>query len=466
MPLTGGQLEELNLFQRKVHEDEPKDLLQFAANYFNRRLEQQRFFARNQESLALSKGIVLFPSATRNDSVVASASAVAGLGGAEPQSNDQIFKASFAETDPHATGAAAASGDAAQASATAGGEEGGELTGFGSGIFKDNFRVNQSSDKHIKKPVDPMAPAEQSGSSPQPTKIPRRSVAVPRPLPMNFNAQRRTSVSGETMQPDNFDDWKPENFTEKTGPQLERLEKAIGRNFLFNKLDTESKRLVINSLEEKRVKEGNEIIKQGDEGDYFYIVEKGNVDFFVGSQKVNTSGPGSSFGELALMYNSPRAATVLATTDCVLWALDRLTFRRILLGSSFKKRILYDELLKSMPVLQSLTTYDRAKLADALDTEIYQPGQIIIREGDSGDNFYFIEFGEAEVSKEQHGIIAHLKQGDYFGEVALLNDLPRQATVKAIKKTKVATLGKSGFQRLLGPAVEVLKLNDPTRVDH
>ncbi|SCU78504.1 LADA_0A05952g1_1 [Lachancea dasiensis] len=461
MPLSSGQLEELNLFQRKVYEDEPKDLLQFAANYFNRRLEQQRFFARNQESVALSKGIVLFPSATRNDSVVASGRA--GVAGLQSQSQDQLFKASFSETtDPHGTRlhdpAPTATDEAGHAQ---------EDTGFGSGIFKNDFRVNQSTEKNIKKPLDPMAPAEEaSGSSPQPSNTPRRSVVAPRPLPMNFNAQRRTSVSGETMKPDNLDNWIPENYAEKSGLQLERLEKAIGHNFLFNKLDAESKRLVINSLEEKVVKNGQEIIKQGDEGDYFYVVEKGTVEFFVGSEKVNSSGPGSSFGELALMYNSPRAATVVATTDCVLWALDRLTFRRILLGSSFKKRVLYDELLKSMPVLRSLTTYDRAKLADALDTEVYQPGQIIIREGDIGENFYFIEVGEAAVSKEGEGIIAHLKKGDYFGEVALLNDLPRQATVKAIKKTRVATLGKSGFQRLLGPAVEVLKLNDPTRVAH
>ncbi|CAR21165.1 cAMP-dependent protein kinase regulatory subunit [Lachancea thermotolerans] len=462
MPLSSNQMEELNLFQRKVHEDQPKDLLQFAANYFNRRLEQQRFFARNQESLALSKGIVLFPSATRNDSVVASGSlggrigGLGSLGGTDDQ--DVLFKAPFAEQDPHAHDP-----HATHENSQDGDQQNDSDAG---GLFKNNFRVNQSSDKDIKKPVDPMAPDHTKSPSPQPTKIPRRSTLAPQPLPLNFNAQRRTSVSAETMTPDNLDDWTPENFNEKTGEQLARLEKAIGRNFLFNKLDSESKRLVINSLEEKTVKQSQEIIKQGDEGDYFYIVEKGTVDFYVGNEKVNTSGPGSSFGELALMYNSPRAATVVANTDCVLWALDRLTFRRILLGGSFKKRILYDEFLKSMPVLQSLSTYDRAKLADALDTELYHPGQVIIREGDNGENFYFIEYGEAEVSKEGQGIIAHLKQGDYFGEVALLNDLPRQATVKAIKKTKVATLGKSGFQRLLGPAVEVLKLNDPTRVDH
>ena len=244
---------------------------------------------------------------------------------------------------------------------------------------------------------------------------------------------------------------------------MQRLEKSIRNNFLFNKLDSDSKRLVINCLEEKSVPKGATIIKQGDQGDYFYVVEKGTVDFYVNDNKVNSSGPGSSFGELALMYNSPRAANVVATSDCLLWALDRLTFRKILLGSSFKKRLMYDDLLKSMPVLKSLTTYDRAKLADALDTKIYQPGETIIREGDQGENFYLIEYGAVDVSKKGQGVINKLKDHDYFGEVALLNDLPRQATVTATKRTKVATLGKSGFQRLLGPAVDVLKLNDPTR---
>ncbi|SCV99940.1 LAFE_0B05886g1_1 [Lachancea fermentati] len=450
MPSSQGPADELNLFSKKVQEEQPEDFLQFASNYFNRRLEQQRVFIRNQEALALSKGIVLFPHASKHDSVTAAGS-LQGSATRPSTADDQdvLFKSPFVDHDPHTTHLV----------------EGEESEEGPSGIFKNNFNVGQAADKNATKVVDPMAP-DQALSPPPQSALPRRSVVNPQPLPMNFNAERRTSVSGETLKPSNFDDWTPTNYTEKTKEQLNRLEKAIGKNFLFNKLDSDSKKLVINSLEEKSVKQGGEIIKQGDEGDYFYIVENGTVDFYVNHHKVNTSGPGSSFGELALMYNSPRAATVIASTDCILWALDRLTFRRILLGGSFKKRILYDDFLKSMPVLKSLSTYDRAKLADALDTEIYQPGETIIREGDSGENFYFIEYGQAEVTKKGQGVIARLKKGDYFGEVALLNDLPRQATVTATEKTKVATLGKSGFQRLLGPAVEVLKLNDPTRNVH
>ena len=443
MPLSQEQKVEYDLYQSEVERQSPNDILQFSANYFNKRLEQQRVFMKNQEAFALSKGITLFSRPSRSESVAAASTSIGGNG----EERDVLFKSPFANQDPHATheDEHLASNTPSQSSSA-------------TGLFKGNFNVGQESSKRMKSPLDP-----HSGD----TKESKRKANVNhQPLPLNFNAERRTSVSGETLQPDNFDDWTPAHYSEKNQDQLKRLAKSIGRNFLFNKLDDDSKILVINSLEEKMVKKGTEIIKQGDEGDYFYIVEEGSVEYLVDGTKVNSSGPGSSFGELALMYSSPRAATVIALTDCILWALDRITFRKILLGSSFKKRMMYDELLKRMPILKSLTTYDRAKLADALDTEFYEPGQVIVKEGDVGENFYLIEYGECEVSKDGQGVVAQLKSRDYFGEVALLNDLPRQATVTAKTKTKVATLGKSGFQRLLGPVVDVLKLNDPTRKAH
>lgn len=390
----------LAAFQEAVKGASPDDFLQFGANYFNGKLEEQRKMGR--------RSVVGFKS---------------------PFSSGDPHSKVHASADPHDKGSA-------------------------NNLFKGSFAgaaFGSGDDPKSQQRSEAGAGAEAESGDDK------------RRIPNNFNAMRRTSVSGETLQPDHFDDWQPDHYQEKSEEQLKRLEKSIGKNFLFNKLDSDSKKLVINCLEEKRVSKGTEIIKQGDEGDYFYVVESGTVEFYVNNEMVNTSGAGSSFGELALMYNSPRAATVVAQTDCTLWALDRLTFRKILLGSSFKKRLMYDDLLKSMDVLKSLSTYDRAKLADALDTKIYEAGDVIIREGDRGENFYLIEYGACDVTKEKDGLVAQLKDHDYFGEVALLNDLPRQATVTATKRTKVATLGKSGFQRLLGPAVEVLKLNDPTK---
>lgn len=289
-----------------------------------------------------------------------------------------------------------------------------------------------------------------------------KAVASNTEPPKNFNANRRTSVSAEAMNPNNFkDDWKAP-VHHLTHEQLQRLNDSVVKNFLFSQLDQESLKTIIFALEEKRVNKGDEVIKQGDQGDFFYVVEKGKVSYYVDGKKVNDSSNGSSFGELALMYNSPRAATVVAESDCILWALDRMTFRRILLERTSRKRSMYDRFLKEVPLLKSLSSYERSKLADALNTENYVEGKNIVTQGEGGKNFYFIENGTADVIKDGK-VVQKLRKGDYFGELALLYDSPRQATVKATSSLKVVTLGKSGFQRLLGPAVEVLKLQDPTK---
>jgi cAMP-dependent protein kinase regulator len=176
-------------------------------------------------------------------------------------------------------------------------------------------------------------------------------------------------------------------------------------------------------------------------------------------EKVATIETGGSFGELALMYNAPRAATVIsAEPNCTLWALDRVTFRRILMDSSFQRRRLYEKFLSEVPILSTLNSYERSKIADALETQKFPAGTAIIKEGDAGDNFYLLEEGVAEAYKAgvEKPVMTYNK-GDYFGELALLNDAPRAASVVAKTDVKVATLGKDGFQRLLGPVESIMR---------
>ena len=77
----------------------------------------------------------------------------------------------------------------------------------------------------------------------------------------------------------------------------------------------------------------------------------------------------------------PRAATIRAVTDGHLWALDRQTFRRILLKSAFRKRKMYESLINSVPMLKTLQNYERMNLADALVPKVYGPGELIIKQG-------------------------------------------------------------------------------------
>lgn len=294
-------------------------------------------------------------------------------------------------------------------------------------------------------------------------------------LPKNYGLGRRTSVSAESLNPTSSgsDSWEPPHHP-KTPEQITRLKTAVSGNFLFSHLDDEQSQTVLNALVEKPVPAKDiKVIVQGDAGDFFYIVEEGSFDVYIhpagslqsGSEgmgtKVNTIGPGGSFGELALMYNAPRAATVISTEPSTLWALDRITFRRILMDSAFQRRRMYEAFLEEVPLLSSLKPYERSKIADALDTIKHPAGETIIKEGDPGESFYLLESGEAEAYKQgvDHPVKKY-KRGDYFGELALLDNKPRAATVVSKTAVKVAQLGRDGFKRLLGPVQDIMRRTD------
>lgn len=315
--------------------------------------------------------------------------------------------------------------------------------------------------------------SEGSGGQPGQSDPSRPTAAANQGFPNNYALGRRTSVSAESLNPSSAgaESWIPP-FHPKSEDQASRLKTAVSGNFLFSHLDDEQFKTVLNALVEKPIPAKDiKVITQGDAGDYFYVVEDGSFDIYIHpsgtvqpgpdgmGNKVATIGPGGSFGELALMYNAPRAATVVsASPKSTLWSLDRITFRRILMDSAFQRRRMYEAFLEEVPLLASLKKYERAKIADALDTIKYPSGSTIITEGDPGDAFYLLESGEADALK--NGLeqpVKSYKRGDYFGELALLDDKPRAASIITSTEVKVARLGRDGFKRLLGPVEEIMR---------
>ena len=112
----------------------------------------------------------------------------------------------------------------------------------------------------------------------------------------------------------------------------------------------------MDAFEPVTVSAGTFVIEQGQGGDVFYVVEDGSLEIYVKNLEGvrvpvgSPLGTGSHFGELALMYNTPRAASIKATTDCKLWQIDRLTYRGIILQAKYAQNKKYIELLENVTI--------------------------------------------------------------------------------------------------------------------
>ncbi|XP_026471707.1 cAMP-dependent protein kinase type II regulatory subunit-like [Ctenocephalides felis] len=278
---------------------------------------------------------------------------------------------------------------------------------------------------------------------------------------------RRKSVFAEAIDPEVADDDDVKVIYPKTDEQRQLLSECIKNILIFRALDEQQQLEVLDAMFEKKVYAGEVVIRQGDDGDNFYVIEKGIFRASVLVDDVDTpvytyEGEGS-FGELALLYNVPRAATVTALSDGCLWAMDRLTFRRIVLNAAFKKRKIFETLIDSVPMLSNLQAYERMNLADALVTRSFGPGECIINEGDAADGMYFVQEGMVNIlitnASGQKMEVNRVGKGGYFGEMALIEHKPRAASVFAIQNVKLAFLDKATFERLLGPCMDVIKRN-------
>ncbi|XP_038560999.1 cAMP-dependent protein kinase type II-beta regulatory subunit [Micropterus salmoides] len=285
---------------------------------------------------------------------------------------------------------------------------------------------------------------------------------------------RRASVCAEAFNPDEDEEGKEPWVTHpKTDEQRQRLQEACRGILLFKNLDPEEMSQVLDAMFEKFCTEGEHIIDQDDDGDNFYVIESGTFNIFVkgeGTEKlVGCYDNRGSFGELALMYNTPRAATIIATSPGALWCLDRLTFRRILVKNNAKKRRLYEAFIETLPLLTSLELSERMKVVDVLSTTVYNDSQQIIAQGDLADCFYIVESGQVRITMtrsrtkkdqgEEEVDIATCSRGQYFGELALVTNKPRAASAYAVGTVKCLVMDVQAFERLLGPCMDIMKRN-------
>lgn len=246
------------------------------------------------------------------------------------------------------------------------------------------------------------------------------------------------------------------------------IDASLVDNFIFASLTPSERRNLIDAMSMDTVPAGSVIIRQGDIGDYFYVVEDGHVSFQVDNNHVGACTRGASFGELALLYHCPRAATCLANTDCRLWKVDQKTFRFMLANNTASQQKDVQDVLRKVPFFLELDDSTLNKIIDALTTVSFAQGEAIINKGDVGEVFYIIKEGNVKVSDIGFGDSQYVDQslsaGDWFGERALLTGEPRAANVTATSSCTTLCLSRDTFEKILGPLQDLIKHASRKRV--
>ena len=221
----------------------------------------------------------------------------------------------------------------------------------------------------------------------------------------------------------------------------------ISKHFFLQALTHQAKEEIIISMSLYKVSKGVTLYTQGLPGNYWYIVQSGELSVFMNDKQVAKLKSGQSFGERALMDGTLRSNTIIADTDCNLWALKRQVFRKII---EFIFTSNYEENMKflkqvDLPIDSTL----KSIMANNLIQEIYLKGQYICREGEFGNSLYIIKDGEVECLKGET-VIRILKKGDNFGQKALLEGDVRSLDVKAKTDCKIYSISSEFFKNQYG----------------
>jgi len=241
--------------------------------------------------------------------------------------------------------------------------------------------------------------------------------------------------------------------------EIEWISECVSDNILFVNLESRSKLDIIKKMYLEEVEENYDLIKQkAEKADTFYVIKEGSFAVIINGMRVSKLVKGECFGELALMHDAPRAATIRAIEKSKVWTLERSNFRRAVTDAKKKMRKQRLGWLKEVELFKCLSETQLHDVDDALEEMVYSRDQVILREGAVGDRFYIVKSGCVKW-ETSHGETGERSKGEYFGERALINNQTRAATVTARVQSVCLELNKRDFEALLGTVYDNMKKN-------
>ena len=280
------------------------------------------------------------------------------------------------------------------------------------------------------------------------------------------------------------DDWAITTITpadhqlgQKDVSGKDRAKLSFERTPLLSGLSGEELESFMDSLELREVAAGDYIFKSGDAGDCLYLIGMGTVGMEAPlasgkTQVYSRLTEGDFFGEHAFMARTAHHDQAKAETDTSVLMIDRATFdgwveKHPAIQSTvedFYRRRVLARVLAITPVFEGVPPDARLALADKFRLQVYENGSVVVKEGESGDIFYLIRSGRVKIStrgmRSQGDPVelGSMAEGSFFGEVSLLTDKPRTATVVAEGHLELMELTRNDFKAIVADFPSVLKV--------
>ena len=281
---------------------------------------------------------------------------------------------------------------------------------------------------------------------------------------MTARPRRRVAVAAENSEQLADARWKAafdalRAAEQKSAEHTMLLEKMLSEHPIFSQMGSDVIGNIIVALRSQFVAKEESVIQQGAAGDAFYVLLEGEMKAFINGEEVATYSPGQSFGELALMYDAPRAATVKCTSNgALLYKLGRINFRKLVSNNMQKAKAGLESQLSTVPILAELGSDEIKQLAEAMEPVSFKDGEYIANIGDAADALYLILSGEVACHKNGETEL-RLAEGAVFGESALsaISNPKREANVVAVGAVKAMRLMASDCTAILGSIAKAIE---------
>ena len=252
-------------------------------------------------------------------------------------------------------------------------------------------------------------------------------------------------------------------ITAKAVPATEEIIGFLKEIPLFAELKEEDLTELCKHIKLRRFMKNSPIVRQGDAGDNFYTIVSGKAKIVVtgnnGAEKIlGTLSTGDSFGETALIEKGPRTASIITLTQTAVFEISREGFEKFLASNTENRekitgKIRLGKMLLASSVFSFMSQKQISYLIKNLKPEKIQAGTIVFKQGDEGNKFYLIQEGNIHLERFDNSLKTLdiiLKPGNFFGEMALVKNIPRTATAEAVSDSLLFTLDKESFCNIIG----------------